>query len=99
MKEELKKLRSVMKRFEATQHLTVGKEIADIRCGRTFRITKVEKVENLSLGVVEEIYKNDSKAKPKKSKDITQVSFFCCRLSAKMDVYKGKEKTCVLIFV
>ena len=67
MKEELKKLRSVMKRFEATQHLTVGKEIADIRCGRTFRITKVEKVENLSLGVVEEIYKKDSKAKPRKS--------------------------------
>ena len=46
---ELKELRSVMKRFEATQPLTYGKEIADIHCCRSFRITKVEKFENLSL--------------------------------------------------
>ena len=32
------------------------------------------------------------KAKPKKSKDITQVSFFCCRLSAKMDTKASAKK-------
>ena len=95
MKEELKKLRSVMKRFEATQHLTVGKEIADIHCGRTFRITKVEKVENLSLGVVEEIYKKDSKAKPRKSiiiPDDWQMPFSNIRFTVRIKEFKDKKK-------
>ena len=67
MKEELKELRNVMKKFETTQPLSVGKEVTDMHCGRSFRISKVEKFENLSLGIVEEICKTDSKAKPRKS--------------------------------
>ena len=41
MREEMKELRGVMKRFfeETTQSMTVGKEIADIHSGRTFRVT------------------------------------------------------------
>ena len=74
--------------------MTVGKEIADIHSGRTFRVMKVEKFENLQLGIVEEIYKNDSKAKPRKSIVIHndwQVPFSNLRLTVRIKEFKNKN--------
>ena len=67
MKAELKELRSVMKKFETTPPFSVGKEVIDIHCGRSFRICKVEKFEDLTLRIVEEICKTDTRTKPRKS--------------------------------
>ena len=94
MKAELKELRSVMKKFETTSPLSVGKEVMDIHCGRSFRICKVEKFEDLSLGIVEEICKTDSKAKPRESIIIgneLQSPFSGIRLTVKIKECKDKN--------
>ena len=81
MREEMKELRGAMKTFcEET--------------AQPFRITKVEKFENLELGFVEEVYKNDTKTKHRKAIIIHndwQVSFSHIRLTIRVKESKDKN--------
>ena len=74
--------------------MTVGKEFADIHSGVNWRLTKIEKIDSLQLGFVEEVLKSDSKQKPRKSVVINsdwQVPFSNIRLTVKIKEVKDKN--------